>query len=326
MILFLSILFVCSFLATWLVRKIALRKSILDIPNDRSSHSVPTPRGGGLAIVITWYLGITYLFINQQIEASFFYAFLSGLFLVIISLIDDIFNLKPVTRIIFQTISAASALYFLGGLHKIDFGIYQLNSSLLLTLPAFVGIIWLINLFNFIDGIDGYAASETIFIFASVFVFFQSVFALVLVVACLGFLLWNWQKAKIFMGDVGSTLLGFNVGVVAVYFQNTDKASIIILLILSSLFWFDATLTLFRRWRNKEKLSQAHRKHAYQRIVIHSFSHQKTVIIGMLLNLLILGFAYIGLTFKILALLVLVVVCLILYLITRQIDKRKSFN
>jgi len=143
--------FVVSFVLTFFVRKLALKKNIVDKPNERSSHTVPTPRGGGLAIVISWYIGITYLFINNSIDASLFYALLSGLILVFVGILDDIFSLSPKTRIFAQSATAVLALYLLGGLHCIDFGFYILKTPYLLYPIAFIGIIWFINLFNFLN-------------------------------------------------------------------------------------------------------------------------------------------------------------------------------
>ena len=319
------ITFILSFALTYIVRKIAIKKSIIDTPNERSSHTVPTPRGGGLAIAITWFIGLIYLFINNRIESNLFYALLSGIILVIISFLDDIYNLNPKIRIIAQLISASLALYFLGGMKIIDIGFYKLENIWLLTPVALIGIIWFINLYNFLDGIDGYAGMEAIFISLAFYFFSNHSFYLLLTFSVLGFLVWNWQPAKIFMGDVGSTLLGFNFAVLAIYEQNTLSVSIIIFLIISSIFWFDATYTLFRRWKNKEKLSQAHRKHAYQRIVQAGFSHQKTVFFATFLNIINFVFAYMSFQNKNLCTVYFIFTLIIVFGITYLIDKKKSF-
>jgi len=128
------------------------------------------------------------------------------------------------------------------------------------------------------------------------------------------------------MGDVGSTLLGFTMGVFAVYYQNEGVASILIWIMLTSLFWFDATLTLYRRWRNNEKLSQAHRKHAYQRIVQAGFSHQKTVLYGISINFLILLLVLIAIKYPELTLVMLLVNLLLLYYIVRLVDQKFPFQ
>lgn len=238
--------FFASFILTYIIRYIAKKKSLIDIPNERSSHTRPTPRGGGLAIAITWFVGITYMNYNGYIQTNLYFALISGIILSTISFLDDIYNLKSLPRFIVQCTVSAIALYFIGGLKTIDLGFFAIENSYLLNIFCFIGIVWFINLFNFIDGIDGYAASESVFICIAVFFFVNDNVLLLLTMAVLGFLPWNWDKAKIFMGDIGSTLLGFSICVLSIYFHNTGQFSIINSLILSSLFWFDATFTLLK--------------------------------------------------------------------------------
>jgi UDP-N-acetylmuramyl pentapeptide phosphotransferase/UDP-N-acetylglucosamine-1-phosphate transferase len=299
---------------------------IYDIPVERSSHTIPTPRGGGIALVISWYIGIIYehLFWNSM-PSNLFYSFLSGLIIVIIGLIDDIWSVNPKIKIIFQVIASLLALYFLGGLQKLDMGFLIFENKYILSLIALIGIVWAINLFNFSDGIDGYLGSEVAFISIAIGILYTNSMVLLLGSVTLGFLVWNWQKAKIFIGDVGSTLLGFNVAIFAIYYQNSNKTSILIWIMLSSVFWFDATLTLFRRFRNKENLSVAHRKHAYQRITQAGFSHQKTVIYSILINIIIFFFAWLSIEFSEYILGFLLMVILMLYFITKKIDMKMPF-
>jgi len=320
------VIVVLSFFLTLLVRKIAIKKSIIDIPNERSSHTVPTPRGGGLAIVIAWFAGLIYFFVNNKIDSSLFYALVSGVFLVLISFLDDIKSQTPRIRFTFQIISSVLALFFLGGLKSVNIGFLTIDCIYIFTPIALIGILWFINLFNFLDGIDGYEASEVIFICLSLFCLINDNIALILALACFGFLLWNWHKAKIFMGDVGSTLLGFNIAVFAIYYQNEGITSILNLMILSSVFWFDATLTLYRRWRNKEQLSVAHKKHAYQRIVQAGFSHQKTVIFSILLNVIGFVLVYLSLLYSKYVLVFLFIDIIVLWYIVKVIDKKKAFE
>jgi Fuc2NAc and GlcNAc transferase len=283
----LIILFFISFGLTGIYRLYALRKSIIDIPNSRSSHIVSTPRGGGIAISITWFIAITFLFLRKEINSSLFFALLCGLPISAIGLIDDINAIAPKVRFLVQLISSTMAIFFLGGINSIDIGFSQLHIPVLLNILAIIGIVWFTNLFNFLDGIDGYISAEVIFICLAAYILSESLLPLFLVSAVAGFLLWNWQPAKIFMGDVGSTLLGFTIGVFGIHYQNINQSSIITWLMLSSLFWFDATITLFRRLKNHEKLSEPHKKHAYQRIVQFGFTHQRTVISATVINCVI---------------------------------------
>jgi Fuc2NAc and GlcNAc transferase len=317
--------FTLSLILTYFVKVFALKFNVIDIPNIRSSHANPTPRGGGLAIVITWFFSITMTFIFGKIESSLYYAFLCGLLLAIISMIDDIFDIKPVFRLFVQTLTAIMALYFLKGIDSFDFfGIN--NMKIMINLLAVVGIVWFINLFNFLHGIDGYASIETIIMAVVMYFYSDNYIFLFLVSATSGFLYWNWPKAKIFMGDIGSTQLGFILVVFGIYFHNTTDFSIIHWLLLSSLFWFDATLTLLRRIRNREKLSEAHKKHVYQRAVQSGYSHLQTIIFSVLLNLVIIGLVLISLKKPYLLFFLFLVDLFFLYTITRIIDKKVPFK
>lgn len=315
-----------SFSITWLVRKIAIHKSIMDQPNERSSHTVPTPRGGGLAVTIAWFVGLIYFYITQRIEQPLFFALLSGLPLTLIGFVDDILSLKPGIRFLVQFVCAASALWFLEGLQHCQLSIINYQFPFILTPLAFIAIIWSINLFNFLDGIDGYISTEVIFIGISLFLLAGSLFGILLAVSVGGFLIWNWPKAKIFMGDVGSTLLGFIVAVLAIYYQNTLQLSLVAMLILTAVFWFDATVTLIRRILNKEKLSEAHRKHAYQRIVQAGWSHQKTTLWSLGINCVGFGFAFLATKYMVFQEVLLVMYLGVLYLVLRYIDKQKPFE
>ncbi len=325
-----SLLFLSAFLITiaitYLVRIYAIKKSIVDIPNARSSHTISTPRGGGIAIVIIWVLSLSYLFVKNEIDTHLFLALISGMVLFTTSLIDDVIDLKPAIRMTAQAISVGAALYFIGCIDSIDFGFFVFNNIWINTFLAFVGLIWFINLFNFLDGIDGYASAETILISLAFFAFFNDNFLLILVFSTLGFLVWNWQPAKIFMGDVGSTVLGFTLGLLAMYYSQKYRVSIFTLLIPSALFWFDASLTLFRRWRNKEKLSEAHKKHAYQRLVQSGFSHQKVVIYSIGVNLVLYALAYGAFVWPKFVMFFFSIALVMLYGITRWIDSRKAFE
>jgi UDP-N-acetylmuramyl pentapeptide phosphotransferase/UDP-N-acetylglucosamine-1-phosphate transferase len=320
------IVFLLSCVLTWRIRVYAIRKSIMDIPNDRSSHTIPTPRGGGLALAIAWFAGLIYMYGIGKIDRNLFYALFSGLPLTLIGFADDIFNLKPAVRFLVQFVCAGLALFFLKGMGAIEVANLNLHFFWLCTLLAFIAIIWSVNLFNFLDGIDGYISLEVIFIGFAVFLLTGDSLGILLASATLGFLCWNWQKAKIFMGDVGSTLLGFTVAVLAIFHQNMQNLHIPVWLILTSVFWFDATITLFRRVKNKESLSQAHRKHAYQRIVQWGFSHQKTTLLVFVLNLLGLGLAWLAKEYQAYDCLFLGLDLVLLFVVLRWIDFRKPFE
>ena len=297
----------------------------MSIPNERSLHNSPTPVGGGLAIVITWFLGISILFYFGKIERNLYFALLSGVILAIISFIDDLIGLKPSLRLLFHFITAIIAFVFLGGIRQLIIPGIEFNYNFIIYPLAIIGIVWFINLFNFMDGVDGFASLEAMTICLVIFILSGNVINLLLIACLSGFLFWNWPKAKIFMGDVGSTQLGFILIVLGIYFHNIYKFSILNWIMLSSPFWFDATLTLYRRWRNGEKLSEAHRKHVYQRIVQSGFSHLKVNMWLLAINSFVLLMILIYREFKILQIPLFFLTIFLYYRITRIVDKRMPF-
>ena len=315
------ILFVFSFLLTYLIKHYAIKKSLFDIPNHRSSHTVPVPHGGGIAIAVTWFIGLTYLYNTHDIDIRLYNALMSGIIISVVSYLDDLYELSAKLRIIIQSFVALLGLYFIGGFETLNLGLFTIDNQILTNIFAFLLIIWFINLYNFLDGIDGYAGSEAIFLAVAGFILYGDTHFLILISAVFGFLIWNWHKAKIFMGDVGSTLLGYNVAIFTLYYANESSQDFWVWIILFGIFWFDATITLFRRYKNREKLSQAHKKHAYQRLNQSGWSHDKVVIYSMLVNLLLFGLVYF-IANKFIAL---AVSMMLLYGIIKFIDSKKGF-
>lgn len=325
-LLLISFLAAGSFILTYLIIRIALKNNLVSIPNERSLHVSPTPVGGGLAIVLSWYTGITVLYLNGSVDKDLYFALMSGVILTIISFIDDLVTIKPSVRLLFHFVIASIAFYLLGGLRPfiipgIDFDYRFISYPL-----AIIGIVWFINLFNFMDGVDGFASVEAIIICFVMFYLSGNIINLILIACVIGFLYWNWPKAKIFMGDVGSTQLGFILVILGIYFHNTLKFSILNWIMLASPFWFDATLTLYRRWRNGEELKQAHRKHAYQRIVQYGFSHLQANISLVLINVILIIIIWLYREFKILQVPSFILTLIFYYLITLQVDKRVPFR
>ncbi|MBU1643514.1 glycosyltransferase family 4 protein [bacterium] len=310
-----------SLALTLAVRYFANKKELLDHPNERSSHTMPTPKGGGLAIMAAFYAALCCLYFQTQIDEKLFFALLSALPVILVSLVDDLYPLSAKIRLAIQLLSAVVALYFLGGIDSVDLALFSLH-GIWLNLVALLGIIWMTNLYNFLDGIDGYAGSEALFTGLAAFILFGNAPALFIAVSAAGFLLFNWHKASIFMGDVGSAPLGFIFSVFILYDAGTPHFLGWIMLL--SLFWFDATLTLIRRARRSEKLSQPHKKHAYQRLNQAGFTHDKVVLLAMGINLLIFAALYFthpeSYLYLFLALIVL------LYTLTKFIDTKKAFD
>ncbi|MBA1438523.1 MAG: glycosyltransferase family 4 protein [Epsilonproteobacteria bacterium] len=286
------LLLILSFYITFFIKNYAIKKSLVAQVNERSSHTTPTPHGGGIAIAVTWLVGLVYLYGMDKIDEGLFYALFCGFIVAIVSFLDDLYELSPKVRLLAQSFTAGLGLYLLGGLHQLDLFFVTLDSQLLTNVFAFLMIIWFINLYNFLDGINGYAGLEAIFLAVAGFLLFCGAHFLVLAVAVLGFLFWNYNKAKIFMGDVGSTLLGYNVAVFTIYYANQSSENLWVWIILFGVFWFDATVTLVRRKFNSEKLSQAHKKHAYQRLTQAGWSHLKVTNVAMGLNIVLFIVVY----------------------------------
>ena len=315
------LLFLLSFILTYLVKNYAIKKSLVAEVNDRSSHTTPTPHGGGIAIAITWFSGISYLYYIGDINESLYFTLMLGVIISVVSYIDDLIELSPKVRLLTQSSIAIVGLYFLNGFKEIDFLYFSIENQIVTNIFAFLMIVWFINLYNFLDGIDGYAGSEAIFLGVASFLLFGDSVSLVLAVSVSGFLLWNWHKAKIFMGDVGSTLLGYNIAIFTIYYANQESSNFWIWIILFGLFWFDATLTLFRRYHNNERVSEAHKKHVYQRLTQIGWSHSKVVIVSIVLNISLFLVVY----FLSNILVSFLISIIVLYTSTRYVDSKKGF-
>ncbi|OHE09010.1 MAG: glycosyl transferase [Sulfurimonas sp. RIFOXYD12_FULL_33_39] len=285
-------LFALSFLLTYLIKNYALKKSFVADVNERSSHTLATPHGGGIAIAISWFVGLCYLYFYDEIEANLFYALMLGVVIAVLGFLDDLYELSARFRILVQSTVAVTALFILGGLESLNLGFILIENQIVTNLFAYLLIVWFINLYNFLDGIDGYAASEAVFLALAGFILFGSSHFLVLGAAVFGFLLWNWQRAKIFMGDVGSTLLGYTVAIFSIYYANELNTNLWIWITLFGVFWFDATFTLLKRVKNGENLAQAHKQHVYQRLTQDGWSHERVVIASMVINMLLFLLVY----------------------------------
>lgn len=287
--------FLAMFL-TNLVRRYALSRSLLDMPNDRSSHSVPTPRGGGLAIAVTLALGAALLAFFGILSRDAAWAFLGGGALVAgVGWLDDHRHVPPGWRALAHVCAAVWALYWLGGLPQVDVGGHSWHLGWPGSLLALFGMVWLINLYNFMDGIDGIAGVEAVTAGLGGAVLLAwggapglAMMSALLAAACGGFLRWNWSPAKIFMGDIGSGLLGYCFAVLALAGENSGSLPVLVWLLLLGVFMMDATFTLMRRVMRGERWYTAHRGHAYQRLVQLGYPHYRVSLGVAGLNLLLL--------------------------------------
>lgn len=265
-------------------------KHLLDIPNLRSSHQLPTPRGGGLAIVISFYLMLFAFLANELLQQQVLIVLLSGIGVAAIGFWDDHRSLSARWRFTVHVFCAMSALLLMPSLPILDFGLVQVTSAWLVFLPVLLFQVWCLNLFNFMDGIDGIAGSETVFVFTVLAILiypFDSLLAFIslgLSVSTLGFLLWNWPPAKIFMGDVGSGFLGFMIALIILLCAREAPVFLPIGLILFAVFICDASYTLLYRIWNGQKWYQAHCSHAYQHAA-RKKGHKFVVLAILLINL-----------------------------------------
>ena len=287
-----ALAFVFSFSITGLMIVYARRAKLYDVPNQRSSHSVPTPRGGGLGIVLVFLSFVALTFLKDRLPSDAFYALsVGGTIVAVIGFIDDHRHVPAKWRFLVQTVAAIFALYFIGGLPDIQVGSVSVSLGLPGDVLAVVFIVWLVNLYNFMDGIDGIAAAEAISVAggASLLIatgsstFIATLF-FVFSAAALGFLLWNWPPAKIFMGDVASGFIGFVLAVFALISSASDLLPIWVWLILAGVFIVDATLTLITRVLRREQWYAAHNNHAYQKASRAMNGHRPVTLIVILIN------------------------------------------
>ncbi len=284
-----------SALLTLLTRKVVAGAGVLDVPNARSSHGVPTPRGGGLAIVLVTTVGLLVLALREMIRPELLCAVGGGgLAVAAVGFADDRRSLSATTRLTVHFAAALWALAWLGGLPPLCVGHHLVSFGWAGYLLGALGIVWAVNLFNFMDGIDGLAASEAIFVaICGALLSLPAsagtgvvLAALLFASACGGFLLWNWPPARIFLGDVGSGYLGYVIVVLAVAVTRENPAALWIWLILGGAFFVDATVTLVRRSLRHERVHEAHRSHAYQWLARRWRSHGAVTLAVLAVNLL----------------------------------------
>lgn len=273
---------VFSALLTGLMRKLALSRGVVDVPNERSSHNAPTPRGGGVAIVVTMLAAVVAMTALGETPIGLSVTLLvGGAAVAIVGFVDDHRHVAASVRLTVHFLAVAWCAWSLGRLPPIEFGFAIWDLGIVGTVCAVVFLVWFLNLYNFMDGIDGIASVEAMSIAAIAAALLATHagdpstigFLLVLVAAVGGFLIWNWPPARIFMGDVGSGFLGFALGAIAWVTVVSGQLSVWVWLILFGAFFVDATVTLLRRWRRGERLDVAHRSHAYQRLSRKYRSH-----------------------------------------------------
>ncbi len=268
-----------SGLATRALIPVLRHRNVLDRPNERSSHVAPTLRGGGIAPVGIVLLAWTALGLAGWVSPVIIGVLVGTLLLAVVCWLDDLRDLSPATRLAAQAAAVAAGLCAVPDnpvLHSFGPAAFF----------AAIGLLWMwwINLFNFMDGIDGLAGSETAAIGAGLLVVgglgsgvdpASALLAAAVLGAALGFLIWNWAPARVFLGDVGSAPLGYLTGFLLI--DAAARGCWITALILPLYFLADATITLARRLLRGERVWQAHRQHYYQRAVRSGLGHAAVV-------------------------------------------------
>lgn len=260
-----------------LIIKLAPRLGLVKEPTSRCSHIKPTPRGGGLAFVITSLLAMTVCYWSEAVSGSQLSVLLcGGTIIAALGFCDDIFQLSIKKRMSIQVLIIAASLYSMSPLPALEFWGVRVESNWLLWGVSTLALAWWLNLFNFMDGIDGLAGTQAVSMLISAIVLICAQYSggelfipslmLILTSALLGFLKTNWPPAKIFMGDVGSTFLGYILGMMAVMTIINGSLNLWVWLILPGVFWVDATFTLLRRMLKGDRWYQAHQSHTYQRV------------------------------------------------------------
>ena len=263
----------------------AVRHGVLDVPNSRSSHLMPTPRGGGFSIVVVFVVVGSFVYLGDGGigHSAFGVLMLSTAAIAWVGWIDDRNPLSPFVRLAIHSAAAFFCILVLG-VPPLPFAAewivfdstnYPLWSVGYLT--AVLALVWCLNLFNFMDGIDGIAAAQAATTSAAAAAILIIIgadspwlpYLLILCAASLGFLVWNWSPARIFMGDAASGFLGFLLGLFAVATSLEGSMNVWSWFILFGVFAVDATVTLIARALKKEKIYQAHRQHAYQNLALN---------------------------------------------------------
>lgn len=281
---------------TGALRRYALARSLMDIPNARSSHSVPTPRGGGVAIVLSFLLALPLLATMGLLAWPLAWALLgAGAAVAVLGFLDDHGHIAARWRLLGHFAAAIWALFWLGGLPPLTLLGFNVDLGWIGHGLAAVYLVWLLNLYNFMDGIDGIASVEAICVCLGCALLYWLVIpndaagmrlCLLLAAAVIGFLFWNFPPARIFMGDAGSGFLGITLGVLSLQAAWAAPQLLWSWLILLGVFIVDATFTLLRRLLRGDKVYEAHRSHAYQYASRRFGSHLPVTLIVGALNVL----------------------------------------
>ncbi|WP_414154088.1 MraY family glycosyltransferase [Pseudomonas sp. BNK-43-a] len=284
---------VAALLLTGALRRYALKRNIIDIPNSRSSHKIPTPRGGGVAIVLsTCAFSIVLVLGGEQTWGAILPLLLPGLLIAAIGFLDDHGHIAARWRLLGHFAAAFAALWLLPARPVVEVFGWEVDLSVGVYVFFSLYLVWMLNLYNFMDGIDGLASVEAICVCSGAILAYAILgnydliwLPAVLSAAVAGFLFWNFPPARIFMGDAGSGFLGISLGALSVQAALVEPKFLWMWLILLGVFIVDATATLLRRMLRGDKVYEAHRSHAYQHAALGFSSHKTVTLSVVALNL-----------------------------------------
>jgi UDP-N-acetylmuramyl pentapeptide phosphotransferase/UDP-N-acetylglucosamine-1-phosphate transferase len=300
---FIAFAFACIGVAN--LRRWTEKREILDHPNPRSSHTAPTPHGGGLAIVVMTLAGwLVYNWTSADYWPILPYV-IGSMLIAGISWLDDLWTLPTLVRLAVHGACAGLAILSFGYWHTTSLPLLnQLNLGWIGLPVTFLWIVGLTNAYNFMDGVDGIAGMQAVVVGVGWALLgwmgdqpHLSSMGLLIAGASLGFLVHNWPPARIFMGDVGSAFLGYTFAVLPLMTAHVPHGDARLALVGALLLWifvFDAGFTFVRRALNRENVFSAHRSHLYQRLVIAGHSHRFVTLLygGMAMAAVVLGLAW----------------------------------
>lgn len=334
------------FVSAWLTRSLSSPQSriyYLDRPNSRSLHVRPTPRTGGLAIFGSFAVGLSLFvlqvsFVGWSRDIYTMVGILGGLLLIAIgSFLDDRANLSLQVRLATHVV-ISSAVVIIGqlALHVVVIpGIGSLPLNWMATPITILFLVWMVNLYNFMDGMDGFAGGVAVIGFGFLSYLGWSghnrsvgMISLLAAAAASGFLTYNLPPAKIFMGDVGSTVLGFLAGAMTLIGTRNGLFDYWVPVLIFSPFIVDSTVTILKRLLNGEVIWRPHRKHYYQRLVLAGWSHRKTVLAEYCLmiacGLSAISYTKVGPTYRLSILLVWMFAYIVLAVAVRLVEQTRS--
>lgn len=281
-------------LLTGALRRYAMARSLIDVPNARSSHTIPTPRGGGGAIVLSFLTAIVLLALQGGVGDLLAFAIVgAGALIALVGFIDDHRHIAARWRLLAHFVAAVWILAWFGGMPSFDWFGRSVQLGIWGPVLGAIYLVWLLNLYNFMDGIDGIASVEAISVCLGGALLYivigradEAIVPLTLAAAVAGFLYWNFPPARIFMGDAGSGFLGIVLGILSLQATQASPALFWCWLILLGVFIVDATWTLLRRLCRGERVYEAHRSHAYQHASRYFGGHLPVTVAVCAINVL----------------------------------------